>query len=156
MARRRPRITSVGALGFAAGWDWVKTDEEVVRQLIVFLEDRRALAYDHHREDVGYVVRSVLEIRSRLSFALQELTPDSAASQSVRALRDQCLTFLDRVDGTEGTVFHPDFIGALGELRGVFLVYVRMLADRYGITVHGPLAPVLIDADLADEASGTY
>jgi hypothetical protein len=152
MARSRPRLTSIGALGLGAGWEWVSTDAEIVRRLIVFLEDRRALAYDHHREDVGYVVESVLRIREKLTEALQQLAPESGANRSVRALRDACLVFLDHVDG-RSWVHDPDFLMALGELRGVFLVYVRLLADEYGITVHGPLAPILRGADGDHEAA---
>ena len=44
-----------------------------------------------------------------------------------------------------------EFMMALGELRGVFVVYARLLADAYDITIHGPLAPVLSHADLEDE-----
>ncbi len=40
---------------------------------------------------------------------------------------------------------------ALGELRGIFAVYGRALADTYAITVHGPLAALLHAADRADE-----
>jgi hypothetical protein len=154
MPRNRPRLTSIGALGLGAGWEWIPSDGEIVRRLLVFLEDRRALAYDHHREDVGYVVDSILEIRRNLTGALQDLASESGANRAVRALRDACLVFLDHVDGRQAWGYNPDFIMALGELRGVFVVYVRVLADRYNITIHGPLAPVLRDADLDEERLG--
>ena len=36
MAKKRPRLTSIG--GFGGGWDWATTDGEVARRLVVFLE----------------------------------------------------------------------------------------------------------------------
>lgn len=153
MARSRARLTSVEGFGFGAGWEWVPTDAEIVRRLLVFLEDRRALSYEHHREDIGHVVASVLRIREEMTKTLQDLAPNSGASQSVRALRDACLVFLDRVDRERVWGYDPEFIVALGELRGIFAVYVRGLADAYGLTVHGPLAVLLRAADRLGEAA---
>lgn len=126
------------------------TDGDIVRRLLVFLEDRRALSSPSETEIAGWVVESVLRIREELTKTLQELAPESGANHSVRALRAACLTFLDRV-GTPDGQWLPNFPIALGELRGVFAIYVRILADHYGITVHGPLAETLRAADLADE-----
>jgi hypothetical protein len=151
MAKKRPRLTSIGGFGFGAGWDWATTDGEVARRLVVFLEDRRALTQDHHREDVGYVVESVLRIREQLTKTLQELAPKSGADHSVRAMRDACLLFLDRVDGHQWA--QPEFFVALGELRAVFAIYVRALAERYDIDVHGPLGGLLYAVGAPEELS---
>lgn len=149
--RKRPRLTSLSGFGFGAGWDWVATDGEIVRRLLVFLEDRRALAYEHYREDIGYVVQSVLQIRDELVKTLQALTPDSGANRSVRALRGACVAFLDRVDGNRPWGYDPEFLIALGELRGIFALYVRALAEQYQMEIHGPLARLLLAADLGED-----
>lgn len=150
MTKKRPRLTSIGGFGFGAGWDWATTDAEIARRLVVFLEDRRALTQDHYREDVGYVVESVLRIREELTKTLQELAPKSGANHAVRAMRDACLLFLDRVDGHGWA--GPEFFVALGELRVVFAIYVRALAEKYDIDVHGPMGDLLAGA-LAEETS---
>ena len=50
---------------------------------------------------------------------------------SRRASRvSSCLVFLDHVDGAQARSYDPEFMLALGELRGVFVVYVRLLADN--------------------------
>jgi hypothetical protein len=132
----------------------VPSDGEIVRRLLVFLEDRSALAYEHHRRTIsGHVVESVLRIRDELTTALRDLAPDSGATHSVRALRDACRVFLDRVGAERSFEYEPEFILALGELRGIFAIYVRALADTYGITVHGPLAVLLHAADREAEGS---
>jgi hypothetical protein len=147
----RPKLTGISAFGFGIEWDWVLTDSKIVHRLVIFLEDRRALTYDHYREDVGYVVESVLKIRTQLTEILQELAPDSGACRSVYALRAACRRFLDRVDGKSGWGSNPEFFVALGEMRGVFALYVRTLVEQYRITVHGPLRRLLEDAQLHDE-----
>lgn len=145
------RPTSIDVLGIGLTWDWVESDAEIVRRLLVFLEDRRALAYDHHREDMGYVVESVLLIREKLVTALQELAPDSGAAHSVRVMRDACLVFLDRTRGEPQWGFDAAFVSALSELRTIFSLYCRALADRYEVTIHNPLLLALDEADEAAE-----
>lgn len=151
--RKRARLTSIDVLGIGLGWDWVSSDAEIVRRLLVFLEDRRALAYEHFREDMGHVVESVLRIREELVKVLQELAPDSGAARSVRVMRDACLVFLDQTQGAPEWGLDPRFISALSELRTIFALYCRALADRYEVTVHGPLAEVLRALDQADDAA---
>jgi hypothetical protein len=145
-------LTHAGAFGFGAGWEWVPTDAEIVRRLLVFLADRRALAYDHHREDVDRVVESILGVRKELTKTLQELAPGSGASHSVRELRDACVRFLDRTKDARGGMFDQTFVDALEDLRSVFVDHVRILADGYKITIDGPLAEALSDADRAARA----
>jgi hypothetical protein len=144
----KPRSTS--ALGIGVGWHWVVGDAAKVRQLLVFLEDRRALTDDHRREDVSYVVDSVFKIREQLTETLQELAPNSGASNAVRALRDACLVFLNRVDsGDPGDrYFNPDFPLALGELRQEFAKYLLALVDHYKVSVHGPLETLIASASV--------
>lgn len=149
--QHRPRLTTVGMFGFAAGWEWTDTDAQVVRRLIVFLEDRRALAYGRHRANRDHVVASILTIRDELTSALQELAPQSGANRSVRALREATLRFLDRVPSNDEPQEGGDFAQALSELQADVAVYVRLLADRYEVTVDGPLAQLLRAADDEDE-----
>ena len=63
--------------------------------------------------------------------------------------RVECLAFLDREQEPVNQGF-PAFPMLLGELRGVFDLYVRALADHYRITVSGPLAERLIASDRAE------
>ena len=144
-------MTSAGALGFGAGWDWPDTDAEVVRRLIVFLEDRRVLGYGSGCWDVGQAVQSVLQIRGELTKTLQELAPKSGASEAVRALRQACVVFLDDVDSDHGCGCNQRFSLPLGELQRSFVLWTRVLAKEHHVTVQGPLAWPLHVADLVEE-----
>lgn len=148
---RRPRLTSAGAFGFGLGWEWVESEGEIVRQLIVYLEDRRAL-YEHHHFEIGYhVVQSVLDMRRELTRTLQRLSANSGAAYAVRAMRDACHNFLRVGDSPPMWGRDETLTLGLGELRGVFAVYVSGLADHYGIEVHEPLASVLVAAAPAED-----
>jgi hypothetical protein len=68
-------------------------------------------------------------------------------------MRDACLVFLDQTQGAAEWGSDPRFISALSELRTIFALYCRALADRYEVTVHGPLAQVLHALDRADVAA---
>jgi hypothetical protein len=124
-------LTSVEALGFGAGWEWPDSEREIVRELIVFLEDRRALSAPEALEVEGHVVESVLRIRAELTRTLQRLSGDSGAAVSVRALRDSCHAFLYAIQGrSHFSGFDYRFLVDLGQLRGVFAVYVGEWAAR--------------------------
>ena len=45
------RPTGIGGFGFSVNWEKVPGDEEVARQVITFLEDRRLLFGKRHGED---------------------------------------------------------------------------------------------------------
>jgi hypothetical protein len=160
MVSRRPRLTGASALGVGASWDWVPTDADIVRELIIFLEDRRALAYDRRNpEDVEHVTASVLRTREELPKELQRLAKNSGANHAVRAMRDACRQFLDMTRGTPRFgAMNRDFVVALGQLRQSCGLHVRELADRYEIEVHPPLAEVLLALDEAEAAGklGTW
>lgn len=140
--RHLPRLTSAEAFGFGVGWEWVDLEAETVRQLVVFLEDRRALYQSHHREVSSHVIDSVLQIRANLTAALQQLSPKSGAANAMRAMRSACAHFLDETSQADWG-YDSGFVLALGELRGVFAVYLGALVDHYGITVHGELERML-------------
>ena len=61
------RPTGIGGFGFSVNWEKVPGDEEVARQVITFLEDRRLLFGKRHSEDELDCVQSVIEIRRELT-----------------------------------------------------------------------------------------
>lgn len=150
MQRNRPRLTGLSGFGLGLEWDWVKSDAEIVRRLLVLLEDRRALSYPPERANVKYVVASVIRVREELTSTLQELAAQSGAARSVRALREAARAFLDHVDDSGRLEnHHEEFVTALDQLQSEFANYVRVLADRYTIEVLGSLADLLNAADEA-------
>ena len=57
------RATGVGGFGFSVNWEKVPGDKEVARRVVTFLEDRRLLFGERHREDELHCVLSATEIR---------------------------------------------------------------------------------------------
>lgn len=148
--RRKPRLTSFSAFGVGAGWQWVDSDAEIVRRLILELEDRRLLTRQPSDEIAPYVIQSAREMRPLLTQTLKELAPESGATHAVRAMRTACVTFLNRAERLRSPAYAPPFVSALERLRETFVQNVRMLADEYEITVEGPLAEALIAEDERD------
>jgi len=136
------RITGVSVPVFGISWQPPEPERKVVRDVLVFLEDRRALYNDFAHEIEDQVSESVLQIRSELTNAIRRLTDDSKATASFRAMRAACRQYLDDTQAQH----HPHFFGAmveLGRLRATFGFHVALLALQYGIDIEGDLSTIL-------------
>ena len=131
---------------FGVSWNPPKTDRDIVRKLITFLEDRRALYNPYDIEMPVYVARSILEIRKELTAILQSIGDNPEISPHLRAIRAACRKYLDGVGGHSRQRYHfRDFeiFAVLGELRAVFGIHIAQLAVKYGIDVEDELASIL-------------
>jgi hypothetical protein len=140
-------------IGGGISWTPQKTDIEVARNLITFLEDRRVLYAPYKCETAEYVIRSIIEIRKRITADLEILDPDSSLQSSLRALRAACRKFLTSVEFLDGThmnlempgMWHPnerDFYIALGELRSTFGWHLNVICVQYDIEVEESLVKI--------------
>lgn len=139
VVNRRPRLNSVSTPFGGLGWDWAATDRKAISDLFVFLNRRRALTEPPEREDMSYVVDSVLKISEELVQTRQRLKERSGAQRAVLALEDACVEFLNRVDGNAPWGYNPAFVAALGQLRGQFSIFLRELAREYKININAAL-----------------
>lgn len=132
------RLTGVSLPIFGISWNPPETERKVVRDLLVFLEDRRSLYNDFAFEMESHVEDSILQIRSELTKAIQRLPEQSEAASSLRSMRAACREFLT----TTGHKYylHFGFMTALGRLRGIFGIHIAHLAIKYGLDVDGDLA----------------
>ncbi len=136
------RLTGISTPVFGISWSPPVTDREVAKNLIRFLEDRRALYNPFDIENPRYVLESVLQIREELTNILQSLGDDSEISQHIRAMRAACRKFMNQV----GKARFPQFdllLAALGEMRAIFGVHIAQLSVKYGIDVEDELASIL-------------
>jgi hypothetical protein len=128
-------------------------DKEVVRRLLTFLEDRRALYGPRHSEEAPHVSRSILEIRSALTAALQDLPDDAAAVQPLRTMRAACRRFLDATEPWGARGFpngyreEAEFWIALGELRSTVGYQLAVVCSLYGLEAEDELKTILPDED---------
>jgi len=127
---------------FGVSWQPPESQRKIIRELLVFLEDRRVLYNPYAWEVEHEVVDSVMQIREKLTSAIQRL-PDNAPSVSwLRAMRIACRTFLDSgrmpFHGDRSSVFLE-----LGELRALFGTHLAYLAVHFGIDLEADLASIV-------------
>ncbi len=143
------RITGISTPFFGVSWNPSQVDRDVVKHLLAFLEDRRALYYPYEQELPSLVEESVHDIRRELSDALGKVERDSVAGEAFTLMRRACREFLDEVEG-RATAYglnsfedEAEYFMALGKLRGLFGIQVARLSVAYGIDIEDELAYTL-------------
>jgi hypothetical protein len=139
-------LTGISTPFFGVSWNPPDTDREIVRKLITFLEDRRALYNPYDIETPMFVDQSLLEIRKELTSSLQRIDDNPEISPHLRAMRAACRKYLNEVSNQNKPRFHYrefETFAALGELRAVFGIHIAQLAVKYGIDVEDELASIL-------------
>lgn len=144
----------IPVLGGGKSWNPPTLNIDVPRRLLTFLEDRRALYRPYECETANYVVKSILEIRQRLTSDLEQLDRGSPLAQSLTAMRAACRKFLDDVEGMDPEMStdrrnrrwwdedERNFFMSLGELRAVMDIHIAGIAVRYGIDAEEKLAAI--------------
>lgn len=150
--RRRPNAISVsaGGIGAGVGWENLPSDADVARLLFVDLADRRVLFNPGEWENPLHCVRSVLDLRRRLTDLIGQLPPTSTLCSDLEQLRAVCRTFCDTMDPTQQPPFLVGFPGdmhatraALTTLRREFAEVLRDLPKRYHVTPEDHFAAFL-------------
>jgi len=148
------RVTGfeIPVFGGGVSWNPPTLDIEVARRLLTYLEDRRALYQPFDVETGSYVVRSILDIRERLTGELEQLDRSSPLAQSLLAMRAACRKFLNDIEtiDTDIMLYHPrlwnqderNFFLSLGELRSALGVHIAQIVVRYGIDVEDALVAI--------------
>jgi hypothetical protein len=146
------RLGGLSAFGFGISFKPLETDRTIVRELLTFLEDRRALYVFSIWEQPDHVVQSVLQMRAELTSALKRLGEGSLAADACRLMRGACRDFVSQVDqpslGGSAPTFARDWQGekfliALGTLRATFGQQIALLAHLYAVDLEEHLAAIL-------------
>lgn len=146
------RITGISTPAFGISWNPPEDTRDIVRSLVAFLEDRRALYTDYNVETPLFVVQSVLEIRAQLTDVLRACPEDANLTEPIRAMRAACRKFLDAVGGpgrrNRGMYgrWESEWL-ALGELRAIFGLHLARLCAAYGVDAEPELASIFPEAD---------
>lgn len=145
-------ITGISTPVFGVSWNPPENKREIVRRLVAFLEDRRALYADFHQEYGPWVGRSVLEMRTELTNTLKSCPGDEELTGPLRAMRAACRKFLDQMGhpNSRTRMVYPHealMWQALGELRGVFGLHLARLCAAFGVDVEPDLASILPAAE---------
>jgi hypothetical protein len=146
------RLGGVSAFGFGVSLKLPEADRTIVRELLTFLEDRRALYVAAIWEQPDHVVQSVQHMRAELTNALKRLGEKSPAAAACRSMRGACRDFLNQIgamklremdryfiEGCQGETF----LIALGALRATFGQQIALLAHLYEVDLEEHLASIL-------------
>ena len=140
-------LTGISTPVFGVSWKPPETDRDIVRKLVIFFEDRRALYNPYDMETPHWVIDSVLEIRRKLTETLTSIDQDSDIAPYLRAMRAACRKFMDEVEHKKrGRYPHygfGDIFTALGEMRAIFGVHIAQLCVKYGVDIEGELSSIL-------------
>jgi len=139
-------LTGISTPVFGISWNPPETEREIVRKLLVFLEDRRTLYNPYNIETTMFVDQSLIEIRKELTSTLQRIGDNPDISPHLRAMRAACRKYLNEVgDQTRPRFSYRDFevFASLGELRTIFGIHIAQLAVKYGIDIEQELASIL-------------
>lgn len=147
------RITGLSTPIFGAQWNPAEAECVAARRVITVLEDRRVLFVPSEVEVPRHCVDSVLQIRQFLTSEIAKVSENSELGLSLRAMRAACRKFLATTQSDDRKIiqFGSDrshyaswvFIGALGELRGVFGVHIAKIAVAHGLDVEDGLAAIV-------------
>ena len=107
------RITGISVPFGGIQWaDPGPSDREVVRQFIVFMEDRRVLYNAMDLEVLDQVQRSIHEIREQCTRTLQALPPGAFAANPIRNIREAGRRFHDDRNEDFASLMEDGPIGA--------------------------------------------
>ena len=141
------RLTGISTPIGGLSWTPPVDERDVAKQLLVFLEDRRALFMPFDMEVGIYVVDSILEIRQRLTEELEKISRSSVLGESISAMRASCRKFLTETQDDPRRMYHWRMAGkiwqALGELRAIFGIHIARIACAYDLEVEEQLEPIL-------------
>jgi hypothetical protein len=135
-------MTDISVPVFGISWQPPDADRAVIRSVLVFLEERRALfnpfAFEMERE----VSKSVLEIRATLVDVAERLPEGAEALMPLSVMRAACREYLDNASGRDGWRRHG-VMAHLGRLRTILGYQIARLAVMYGFDIEGELAMIL-------------
>lgn len=141
------RLTGISTPFFGISWDPPEDERELVRSLIIFLEDRRALYYPDYCEHFPWVTESILEIRKELTNTLQSAPENSNMVGPLQAMRAACRKYMDESGARPGRTYdymrEINLTMALGELRAAIGIQLARLCAAYGIDISEELSRIL-------------
>ena len=145
------RLTGVSTPIGGVNWAPPIDEAEVAKKLMVFLEDRRVLFMPFDMEIGLYVLRSIEEIRTRLTKDLEKIDRVSILGESISAMRASCRKFMTQTqdDPMDRRHWHMEgmILQALGELRAIFGLHIARIACAYDLEIEEQLVPILPQED---------
>lgn len=154
-------ITGISCPIFGLSWNPSKSERQIAKEIIIFLEPRRVLYNPSQMEVPEHCISSVLEIKTFFTNQMMNINQKSELYRYVSAMRLACNKFLDKCDlkynavieygGSWGHWASWYFASALGEMRGVFGIMILQIASAYGLDVEDNLASIMPNYEIKEE-----
>lgn len=141
-------ITGLSCPIFGIQWNAPIIEADEAQKIVTFLEDKRVLFNPVSMESASHCAQSVINIRSELTKALQNLPSDSNLAKQLKQLRKACQEFSDKLGVPQLILLdHPVQISmlerALFKLRQTCGLSVAEIAVAYGLDVEDGLASII-------------
>lgn len=131
-------------------WNPPEKDIEVAREAIEFLETCSVLFDVYELKDTENTVNSVMDIRDFLNKLSKEVPYKNPLRRFLEGMREACNNFAEKIHIPGRIPIDPsywwpnvNYFTGIGELRGVFGVYIAQIAVMYGIDVNGSITTLL-------------
>lgn len=146
------KITGFSFPIFGISWNPSKSEIEIARNLITFLEDRRVLYVVYELESPNHCAESIIKIREYITEQLYDLNPKSELSNILRAMRSACRNFQNNIqnqyyseknvrDFGMGEKIH--FYNAMGEFRATMGILIGKIIVMHGLNFEGQLLSII-------------
>ena len=137
-------IKSISTPFGGLSWDISTTEREVIRKLIIFLEDRAVLFNPYQLEDLRWVIKSISEIRQYLTETLQKLDETTPLIYYLKAMRASCRKFMNNTKDCKfgGMIEKAETFASLGEVRAMFGFYLKDLVSKFNIDIEEGLMSI--------------
>lgn len=137
---------------FGISWNPSKSEIEIARNLITFLEDRRVLYVVYELESPNHCAESIIKIREYLTEQLYSLNSKSELSNIFRAMRSACRNFQNNIqnqyyfernvrDFGMGEKIH--FYNKMGEFRATMGILIGKIIVMHGLNFEGQLLSII-------------
>ena len=138
----RKRLTGlsggIGPLQGGVQWEYVRTNAELARRVIDFLEDKRVLTEHYHREDYDATRESADKIRNFLTMELMNEDGGGDLADALKWIRTACKNFItaagpDSRDFERDQRYYESMLRGFREAVGEELGHI---SEVYGVPLH--------------------
>jgi hypothetical protein len=141
-------ITGLSCPIFGIQWNAPIIEADEAKNIVLFLENKRALFNPANMEDAGHCAQSVIDIRSELTKSLQSLPSDSKLAKTLKRMRKACQEFSNKLGHPKFTKFDSPvqtsmLVRELFKLREKCGVAIAEIAVAYGLDVDDGLASII-------------
>jgi hypothetical protein len=145
----KKKMTGVGVgtplVSGSISWEYVASNQDLARRVIVFLEPRRVLSESPQREDYEHCRLSAYDIKNFLTLEIMNVKAGGPLEVSFKRMRSACLAF-DSAAGTNSANFSRDpdlFQACLTAFRDAMGTQIGWLAATFNIQLEPELQAIV-------------